>query len=118
MLGESATRLRRLVESLIELAQVQAGRTHLTRQPVDVNALVRQLVAELRVMPKHLVHVVGLDEPLMVDGDAARLELVFSNLLRNALKYSPAGGRITVQLSQRQASAWITIRDPVSECLR
>ena len=111
VLGESATRLRRLVESLIELAQVQAGRTILTRQPVDVNALVRRLVTELRITPKHLVHVVGLDQPLLVDGDAARLELVFTNLLHNAIKYSPNGGRISVQLSQRQSTAWITVRD-------
>jgi signal transduction histidine kinase len=57
-----------------------------------------------------LVHS-GLEQPLILDGDEARLEQVFQNLLQNAVKYSPDGGLIKVQVECRDGYTYISVSD-------
>ena len=92
---ESA-RMTGLVEDLLLLARLDAGRP-LEREPVDLSRLLLEAVNDARVVDADRQWRLSLpDAPLSVDGDAARLHQVVTNLLTNASKYTPAGTTITV----------------------
>lgn len=111
-MSEQVLRLNRLVTSLLDLPRFQEGRLALERQPLDLAALVRQMLDGMRLLFKN--HTLALqipDREIIVDGDAVRLEQVLHNLLQNALKYSPDGGTIEVILEQCDDWAKISVRD-------
>lgn len=92
--------LSRLVDDLRELAQAEAGQLGLNLRPVAMNALLRSVVDKFRPA----ADVKGLtleleipDELPLTEADSDRLHQVISNLLSNALRHTPAGGRITVR---------------------
>ncbi len=98
-------RLARLVSQLLSLArnEPEALRT-LRLQPLDLNALALQ--ATMDWVPEALKKDIdlgfeGLDRPLMLHGDPARLRELFDNLLDNAIRYSRQGGRVTVRVHDR-----------------
>jgi len=92
----SAVRMRGLVDDLLELTRAQWGTAlPLKPRPTDLAALVRRIVGDLHVPETHRVEVEGPDA-LRAEIDPDRIERVVSNLLSNALKYSPAGGTIRV----------------------
>ena len=99
MRAESA-RLRRLVEDLTELSQLESGRWWLERRPVQVAHVAAAVESTLR--PQFEGKGVGLDVTVAeqlppVPGDADRLGQVLTNLLANALRFTPPGGRVTVE---------------------
>jgi PAS domain S-box-containing protein len=96
-------RLGRLVSQLLETARLQADRLSLEPAPTDVTALLRAAVDQAQARTKQ--HEVALSAPdeLWAEVDAARLEQVVANLLDNALKFSPQGGRIEVTLHRPTA---------------
>jgi signal transduction histidine kinase len=109
---DQTIRLTQMVDSLLDIARVDGGRLYLVRAPLDLAALMRRLVAELQPTSRqHHFTVTVLDDPLIVYGDALRLEQVLHNLLGNALKYSPNGGSISVQVAQQGAMASIAVTD-------
>ena len=75
-----------------------------------IQPAVNWAVAEARQRNVRLL-VEGLDEPLMVDGDATRLEQIAWNLLSNAIKFSPPGGTIQVKLAARGDEAMLCVSD-------
>jgi two-component system, NtrC family, sensor histidine kinase KinB len=96
---DDCERLQSIVDELLDLARMQSGRIELNRRPTPVEALIdvaieaartaaeqRQLLLEPEVMP-------GLGEVLV---DRERVQLVFSNLLSNAIRHTQPGGQITV----------------------
>ncbi|MDB5309139.1 MAG: multi-sensor signal transduction histidine kinase [Gemmataceae bacterium] len=90
------------IEEMLDVTRVEAGQLRLNLAPVDVYAVIAAAVRGLR--PRFddagvTVDVVRDCEPAVVRGDAARLGLVLNNLLTNALKYSPAGGRVIIRAS-------------------
>ena len=92
------------VEELLDLTRIEAGQLRLQMEPIDLAALARQTLQSLRPRFEdaeiHLRFV--SDAPgTAVRGDAARMKIVFANLLVNALKYTPRGGEVGVRLSQR-----------------
>lgn len=105
ILSEESRRLSRLVNDLFELARSDEGRLSLRSEPVELSGVVDRVVK--RSQPEARAKGVSLDTavqcPVVVTGDADRLEQVILNLLDNALTHTPPGGRILINV--RQASA-------------
>jgi signal transduction histidine kinase len=104
----------RLVEDLLDVARVTSGRIALTSERVDLTTSVRNAAEALRpaaLEHRHSLAVTLPPDPLTVVGDAVRLEQVATNLLHNAIKYTPPGGRIAVTLAQEDREAVLRVRD-------
>jgi two-component system phosphate regulon sensor histidine kinase PhoR len=106
-------RLRNLVEQILVAGQIDAGTVHLARRPVDVVALADSVVAAIRLRAPQGLEV-ALEQsngvaPVMCDEDKLRQVLV--NLVENAVKYSPDGGRVTVSVSADERHGRIVVRD-------
>jgi len=110
---EECERLTRLTDQLLTLSREDAGTAHQACAPLDLAKLVASVVETMRpsaeVKGLH-VQAAG-DGPLRIHGDEVRLRQVFYNLLDNAIKYTPEGGTISVQLGCRDETAVITIGD-------
>jgi signal transduction histidine kinase len=103
----NAHRLLRLVGDLLFTAQVEAGRFTLQPEDVDLVAVVRAAEETIRVAAASggVDVVVDVpDRPIVVTGDPVRLGQACDNLVSNAVKFTPAGGRVTLSLR----SAWRT----------
>ncbi|HEY0839879.1 MAG TPA: ATP-binding protein, partial [Vulgatibacter sp.] len=95
----SLDRLAALVNDLLDASRVQARRLTLRFEPVLLNDLVmEQMAAAETLTTKHELVTDVPQEPVRVMGEKARLEQVLANLLENAIKYSPRGGTIRVEL--------------------
>lgn len=101
-----AERLSRLVSDLLDLARAEASEKA-TRAPVELNQLVQNVVDSLRDKAgRNGVEIrwqSDEDAPVIVSGDAAALEQVAFNLLDNALSYTPRGGQVALELSEKSA---------------
>jgi heavy metal sensor kinase len=110
---EECERLTRLTEQLLELAREDTRKGRQVYEPVDLAALVRGVVETMRPLAeaKGLRLSLHSNNALTLRGDEVRLRQVFYNLLDNAIKYTPAGGEIEVNLEQRDGEAIIVLRD-------
>lgn len=108
---EESVRVGRLVDDLMDLAQMDEGQLSLDRVRLDLRLPVEQAMATIRPLAEEKgVRVQArLPEHLpQVEADGGRLQQVVFNLLDNALRYTPAGGSITV--SAAAEPGWVTIR--------
>jgi signal transduction histidine kinase len=106
-------RLDQLVNDLVDVARVQAGKLDLHLAPTDLAAVARQAVEEQRqVNPDRTLVLERLGEQQVpVVADAHRLGQVVTNYLTNALKYSPADRPVKVGLQVNDQQAWVEVRD-------
>ena len=92
--------LQRLVDDTLDLSRVGAGKVELRREPLALGGLLREAVESCRAAidkRDHRVDVVLPDAEIGIEGDPQRLHQVFVNLITNAAKYTPPGGRIWVK---------------------
>lgn len=107
-----AGRLNKLVSALLDVSRLESGQLQLEVAPLDLRALLKQLVEGIRVdLTQHRLNLYAPDEPVVIPGDELRLEQVLQNLIQNAIKYSPSGGTIEVHLGRRGTHAIVSIRD-------
>ncbi len=104
----------RLIDDLLDLTRIVRGKVELDRRPVGVDTILRRAVEVCR--PEADARRLHLDldlscEPLIVDADAARLQQVFWNVLKNAVKFSPPGGSIAIRCRPDAGDAVVEIRD-------
>ncbi|MEO6708806.1 MAG: ATP-binding protein, partial [Planctomycetota bacterium] len=111
---DQSTRLSSLVSDLLTIARVESQAMTLERKPLDLRATLRE--CEARFAP--LCEAKGLTlelrappEPLVVQGDEESLRQIVDNLLDNALKYTPARGRIEVSARAREDEAVLEVSD-------
>jgi signal transduction histidine kinase len=105
-------RLTRLVNALLDVSRIQAGRLELEPEPVDLSALTREVMANLSDDFRRAGCAVALHAPEAVVGrwDRARLEQVVTNLLTNAAKYA-AGKPVDVTVDKVDRHARFAVRD-------
>jgi signal transduction histidine kinase len=104
--------LARLVEDLLDVSRVTSGKVVLVRQPTDLAEVATSTMAGWRSSARFARHQVTLEaSPAWVDADPTRLEQVLGNLLSNALKYTPAGGAITVRVRSDGDTAILEVED-------
>lgn len=110
---EEIDRLKRLIDQLLTLARAQAGQIHVVRGPVDLAALTTTLVDQIAPVAeaRGLTLTVDSSAEVTVAGDAFWLERLILNLVDNAVKYTPAGGRVRVGVSGADGGAALTVED-------
>jgi signal transduction histidine kinase/DNA-binding response OmpR family regulator len=107
-----AQHLSRMVDDLLEVSRVTAGRITLTRGPVDLRAALDGVLDALRIAGRLDARTLVIEgQGVVVDGDAERLDQVLTNLLINAAKYTEAGGTITVRIEGDQEYGIVTVID-------
>jgi two-component system, sensor histidine kinase len=112
ILSRQVRHLARIVDDLLDLARVTSGSVVLKRRPTDLAATVADSVAGLRVAGQLDRHHLDLDvHPAWVDGDPERLQQVVTNLLANAVKYTPAGGHLRVRTERVGSEAVLRVAD-------
>ena len=112
MLGAQTQRLDRLIQAVLDVSRLQGGLLVLERSGLDLTDLAERIVDEFSVLSTdHVVIFVAPPEPQIIDGDGLRLEQVLQNLIQNAIKYSPAGSTIRVQVEQRDAEVALSVSD-------
>lgn len=111
---DEIVRLRRLVDDLLDLRRLESGRITLKKQPLDIEALLNQVVERFRNMAqeKGVSLELSLLTPLPpVVGDGDRLAQVFINLLDNALRVTPGGGKVSVAAKEAGGKVEVVVED-------
>ena len=108
----AAQRMRRLIESLLELARFDAGQEVLKRLPFDFSRTVSDSVEWVQTLADERgVKVISELSPLPMTGDSERLAQVVTNLLTNAIQYNRPNGEVRVKLDSLEGLAVLTIAD-------
>jgi PAS domain S-box-containing protein len=113
-IDQATARLVELTEDLLDVTRLQAGRLTLYVEPTDLVALVQRVVTRLQMTTdRHTLSVSTVVEHLVAPVDPRRMEQVLSNLIGNAIKYSPEGGPIEISMREDVGveTAFISIRD-------
>jgi signal transduction histidine kinase len=112
IIADEARRLEGLVGDLVDVKRIEQGRLELEPQPFDLGALVEEQVRIFKGRSeRHTIQLDSAGEPLVVRADRNRLAQVISNLLANAVKYSPDGGVVEVRAAVRNGNACVSVRD-------
>jgi signal transduction histidine kinase len=104
----------RLVDDLLELARFDQARVKLSRLPIDVRTVLNRAVeaCQADIIARHICFQLDIKEPpLVVYADAARVQQLFSNLIKNAVKFTPVGGIVTVSAWSDSGQTWVEISD-------
>ncbi len=102
-IDQATARLVELTEDLLDVTRLQAGRLAVQVDPTDLVALTRRVVTRLQMTTaRHTLSLVTPLEHLVAQVDPRRMEQVLSNLIGNAIKYSPAGGSIEVTIGEEE----------------
>jgi PAS domain S-box-containing protein len=114
VIGRQVRHMSSLVDDLLDVSRVTRGLIHLERVRVEVGAIVASAVEQARPLLEAREHVLEIDqapEGAAVTGDANRLVQVLVNLLNNAAKYTPRGGRIALSVAREEGKVCIAVRD-------
>ncbi|MGH8290595.1 MAG: hybrid sensor histidine kinase/response regulator [Steroidobacteraceae bacterium] len=115
ILERQARHMTHLVDDLLDISRITSGRIRLQPEPLELTELVKAVIESYRQSAETSRHqqiiLTTASGPLHVIGDRIRLTQVFSNILHNALKYTPPGGRIDIALRTADGEAGVSIRD-------
>ncbi|HUY75555.1 MAG TPA: HAMP domain-containing sensor histidine kinase, partial [Ktedonobacterales bacterium] len=109
-------RLERLVQDLLDARRLQTGKFSLDIQPVRLDEIVARVAAMAQTMAPdqdhHLeIHLEAAETPVVINGDAGRLEQALMNLLTNAITYAPNTEQIDLRLARTDNEAEVSVRD-------
>ncbi len=109
---QEVDRMVTLVEDLLELARAESGRLRLRREDVDLASVAANILQTFEPRAAQVgVRLRILSEPARIDGDPDRLAQVFVNLIDNALRHTPAGGSVTLDIRPGSIGATLVVRD-------
>jgi signal transduction histidine kinase len=111
----SAMHLRQIIESLTNLRYLYQRQTEIQRQRMPLRSLMAAAESEMLTLSEAKGHTIDIALPpdgWIVNVDQIRMEMALTNLLNNAIRFTPAGGHITMRAEQHHGSeVWITVTD-------
>jgi signal transduction histidine kinase/methanogenic corrinoid protein MtbC1/CheY-like chemotaxis protein len=114
MMGRQVQQLGRLVDDLLDLSRIARGKMQLRKEGVDLGQVARRAADASRPLVearRHELTVSLPDSPVRLLADPTRLEQVLTNLLNNAARYTPEGGRIRLTAATEGNEAVVRVRD-------
>lgn len=106
-------RLNTIISDLLTLVKIDTEEVQLDQEPVDLVKLVNNTLRRLQLLAqqKHITLESYYDDHLTVSGDSVKLQQVVSNIVDNAIKYTPEGGRVTVEVYENSGNAVVKVSD-------
>jgi PAS domain S-box-containing protein len=104
----------RLIDDLLDLTRIARGKLQLSVEKVDLHQVIRNAIetSSEEIAAKKLALTVDLAAPnVAMNGDPARLQQVFWNVIKNAVKFTPTGGSITIRSGGSERSIWVEVSD-------
>ena len=114
IIERQAFQLTRLVDDLLDVSRISRGKVRLRFEPVELSAVLRGAVETSQPIvdaQRHDLRISQPMQPVVVNGDSARLVQVVANLINNAAKFQEAGGKIDVTVVAENGAAHITVSD-------
>jgi NtrC-family two-component system sensor histidine kinase KinB len=110
---EECARMKLLSDNLLNLARGDTGAITLEREPLDLGRIVEQVAERFNIQAgeKGVSLTMRTEAPPMLEGDPVKLSWVVSNLVGNALRYTPSGGKIEIALRRHNGVALIEVAD-------
>jgi signal transduction histidine kinase len=115
MMDRQLSQLVRLVDDLLDISRITRGKLDLRKEQIECRAVIETALETAQPLIEqagHQIDIVMPNETILLDGDATRLSQVVSNLLNNAAKYTPPGGRIRLTVAMDgDSAAVLTVSD-------
>jgi PAS domain S-box-containing protein len=103
-----------LIEDLLDVSRIISGKMRIEKELIDLTPTLNAVAETIRPLAaaKDVIFLVeGVDEPLYMRGDAVRLQQAVTNLLQNSVKFTPAGGVVTLSYRRSDLTAELTVSD-------
>lgn len=110
----SVVSLAKIIDDLLDLSRVRTGKLALERSRVDIAAITTAVSSAIEpdaLANQVSVHIEGAAQPFFIEADPVRFEQILWNLVRNAVKFTPPGGSLTIELSHENGDACVEVRD-------
>src|SRR5690606_7081355 len=114
MIERQLNHLTRLVDDLLDTSRITTGRIVLQPRRIDLRDIVRHSLETSRPLIEsrgHEIACIAPDDVVIVEADPVRLAQVVTNLLNNAAKFTPVGGRIELRIERHDAEAVVAVHD-------
>lgn len=114
VISQEARRLERIVGDMLSVAEIEAGQLKLRRGDVRLDALFTELKADFQEQAEHKEIKLVFELPpklSVIGGDRDKIVLALHNLIGNAIKYTPAGGEVTVRVREEGANLIVDVAD-------
>eukprot|EP00913_Durusdinium_trenchii_P010935 g10264.t1 len=114
LMNESVEHLVRLVDDLLDVSRIMRDRIDIQKEPVELGRLIRRAIRTIEAPLQSRGHTLvteDCEQPLWIEGDAVRISQVLLNVLGNAVKYTPEGGRIELLWAKERDSAIVRVVD-------
>ncbi|MBP0599200.1 PAS domain S-box protein [Herbaspirillum sp. LeCh32-8] len=108
------TQMAHLIDDLLDISRINSGKVVLQRQAMDLRETLSSLVETMQPQVDAAGHMITLKlprEPMPVQADATRIMQIFGNLLNNAIKYTPKGGRILISARRLDGHMEVAVAD-------
>ncbi len=110
---EECDRLLGMINTMLMISKTETGVDHLSREEIDLARLTREAceLFDPSAEDQGVTLSCGAPGGIRMVGDASMIQRMLSNLLDNAIKYTPSGGTVTVSLSEKDAQVWLSVKD-------
>jgi signal transduction histidine kinase/ActR/RegA family two-component response regulator len=109
----SASVQKNLIEDMLDVSRIQSGKLRLSMRTLDLTDAVRGAIESMRPAAdaKSIAIITEIESSIRISGDPDRLQQIVWNLMTNAVKFTPRGGKITVTVSRIDSHALVEVRD-------